>query len=314
MEPLHHSTLRGNWATLLLPILSDDRIDYEALADEIDFLIKAEVNGIYSNGTAGEFYTQTEKEFDQVNSMLAEKCNRARIPFQIGCSHMSPQISLERIKRSVFLKPSAIQVILPDWYPPSIHEIVDFLKVMEEAAHPVGLVLYNPPHAKVKLGPDDFRAIREADVALIGCKVAGGDANWYAAMKEANPDLSLFVPGHTLATGIASGAHGAYSNIACLNPRVAQAWYQQMLTDLPGALALEKRILHFISGHIIPYMTVSKFSSAAIDKFLAAIGGWARVGTRVRWPYKSIGEDEVMKARKICSEILPEFFKENAIH
>lgn len=311
MDPLNHSTLRGNWATLLLPILADDRIDYAALEDEINFLIKARVNGIYSNGTAGEFYAQTEEEFDKVNSLLAGKCNAAGMPFQIGCSHMSPQLSLERIRRSVSLKPSAVQIILPDWYPPSISEIIDYLKVMEEAAHPIGLVLYNPPHAKVKLSPEDFRAIREANIRLVGCKVAGGDSNWYAAMEAAHPDLSLFVPGHSLATGIASGAQGAYSNVACLHPRVAQQWYEQMLTDLPAALELEKRIKHFISDHIIPYITIRKFSNTAIDKFLAAIGGWGPITTRVRWPYKSVGYDEVTKARKVCRNILPEFFQQH---
>jgi 4-hydroxy-tetrahydrodipicolinate synthase len=47
------------------------------------------VSGIYSNGTAGEFYNQTEDEFDQISFLLAEKCNKVQMPFQIGCSHMN---------------------------------------------------------------------------------------------------------------------------------------------------------------------------------------------------------------------------------
>ena len=48
--------VRGNWATLLLPIATDDAIEFGALAEEIDVLIAARVDGIYSNGTAGEFH------------------------------------------------------------------------------------------------------------------------------------------------------------------------------------------------------------------------------------------------------------------
>src|SRR5690348_14510720 len=108
MTPLKADEIYGNWATLLLPINNDDSINYRQLEHEIDVLIASNVNGIYSNGTAGEFYNQTEQEFDEVNGILASKCNAAGMPFQIGCSHMSPKISLDRIKRAVILRPSAI--------------------------------------------------------------------------------------------------------------------------------------------------------------------------------------------------------------
>lgn len=308
MTPLQSHEIRGNWATLLLPINSDDSISYEHLAGEIDLLIDMKVDGIYSNGTAGEFYNQTEQEFDEVNGLLAEKCNKAGMPFQIGCSHMSPQQSLERLKRAVPLQPSAIQVILPDWFPPKMEEIINFLRKMEEAAGSIRLILYNPPHSKVKLSPADFKTIREAGIHLAGCKLPGGDAAWYKEMLGLNPELSVFIPGHHLATGVRAGAHGAYSNVACLNPLVAQHWYNSMQTDMEAALEKEVRIQRFMNEAIVPYITLKGYSNQAVDKFLAAIGGWAVVGTRLRWPYKWIPEEEVSAAREQCKKLLPEFF------
>jgi hypothetical protein len=81
-----------------------------------------------------------------------------------------------------------------------------------------------------------------------------------------------------------------------------------MLTDMPAALELEKRIQSFMSNHIVPYITEQHYSDPAIDKFLAALAGWANIGTRMRWPYKWIQNDEVIRVRKIGKEILPEFF------
>lgn len=308
MIPLQSREIRGNWATLLLPVGPGDHIDYRRLADEIDLLTGMKVDGIYSNGTAGEFYNQTEQEFDEVNRILAEKCNAANIPFQVGCSHMSPVISLERLKRAVALAPSAIQVILPDWFPPKMEETVSFLRKMQEAAGNIGLVLYNPPHSKVKLSPADFKTIREAGISLVGCKLPGGDAAWYREMFSLNPDLSVFIPGHHLATGVRAGAHGAYSNVACLNPLTAQQWYDSMQVDMEAALELESRIQRFMNEQIVPYITQQGYSNQAVDKFLAAVGGWAEVGTRLRWPYKWIAEDDVAGARKIAKDLLPEFF------
>jgi dihydrodipicolinate synthase/N-acetylneuraminate lyase len=310
MEPLKASAIRGNWATLLMPINNDDSINYHNLEQEIDTLIAMKVDGIYSNGTAGEFYNQTEEEFDAISRLLAGKCNAAGMPFQLGASHTSPVMARERVKRAAALQPGAIQVILPDWSAPSIPEVINYLRVLTEIAAPVPLVLYNPPHAKKRLSPEEFFQLKEAGINLVGCKTVGGDADWYAAMKKWAPELSLFVPGHHLATGVSLGAHGAYSNVACIHPAAAQQWYNLMLTDLPQALQIEKGIRLFMSQYIQPFISTWGYSNQAADKLLAAIGSWANVGTRLRWPYNGIDESEVARLRPIAHELMGEFLSE----
>ena len=311
MIPLKSHEIFGNWATLLLPLNNDDSINYQQLENEIDVLISCGVNGIYSNGTAGEFYNQTEDEFDRVSKILAEKCNAANMPFQIGCSHMSPKISLERIKRVKDLQPSAIQVILPDWFVPTMPEIIDFLEVMVKAADPIGLVLYNPPHSKRKLQPADFKEILNGGIPLVGCKLAGGDEQWYREMKDLPVPFSVFIPGHHLATGIKGGAHGAYSNVACLNPLFAQKWYDDIRSDSNNPFAVQGRIQLFMDTCIVPYIRDKGYSNQAVDKFMAAVGGWTSISTRLRWPYKWIPEEDVSAIRNKCAELLPEVFKYN---
>ena len=310
MNPLKSNEIFGNWATLLLPIDEEEQIDYKCLEQEIDILISMGVNGIYSNGTAGEFYNQTEEEFDTISSILANKCNAAGMPFQIGCNHMSPVISLERLRRVIPLKPGAIQVILPDWFPPVMDEIIDFLKRIVALAGPIGIILYNPPHAKRKLQPEDFEKIREAGIQLTGCKLAGGDENWYQAMKKYAPELSLFIPGHQLATGISLGAHGAYSNVACFHPAAAQRWYALMKDDMESALEIQSRIQLFMNDCIVPFIRDKKYSNQAADKFMAAVGGWMNIQPRLRWPYRWIKEEEVKQVRIIAKKIVPEFLND----
>lgn len=300
--------LRGNWGTLLLPINADDSIDYHRLADEIDQLISARLEGIYSNGTAGEFHNQSEDEFDRVQQIMSEKCHGIKMRFQIGASHPSPVISLERIRRTVSLRPDAFQVILPDWVVTGEEEQIAFLGKMAEAAGDIPLVLYNPPHAKSVLQPADFLRISKAVPRIIGIKSGAGDGEWYKEMRSYAPDLSVFVPGHFLATGMQEGvASGAYSNVACLSPEGSQKWWQLMQGDLSAALKIQDRILQFFDRCIAPYKKAG-YSNPALDKFLAAIGGWGTVGTRLRWPYRWIDEKEVAPARSVAKELLPEFF------
>ena len=308
MEQLSAGNLRGTWCTLLLPVGVDNSIDYGCLADELDILCHTGVSGIYSNGTAGEFFNQTEAEFDKISQLLAEKCHRFNIPFQIGASHMSPLISLERIRRSMSLKPGAFQVILPDWVAPNHQEQLTFLKGIAEEASPIPLVLYHVGHAKTVLKPADFLRLAQEVPSLIGIKTGAGGPDWYAAMRTANPGVSVFVPGHRLATGVKEGiASGAYSNMACMHPQAAHRWYQLMFQDLPAALEIEQRIKQFFDQCILPFH-FSGYSDMALDKFLASVGGWMDIGTRVRWPYQSIDQKEVEAVRKIGRQLIPEFF------
>lgn len=307
MKPLTSAQIRGNWATLLTAWNADDSLDPGRVAAEIDVLIATRVDGIYSNGTAGEFHTQTEDEFDCISHCLAEKCNRAGMPFQIGVSHMSAQISRERLRRIVSLAPGAVQVILPDWFPVTEDEAVAFLEGMAEVAGGIGLVLYNPPHAKRVWNPEQIGRLAGRVPALAGLKTAGGDDAWYASMRQHLSRLSVFVPGHLLASGVQRGAQGAYSNAACLNPAAAQRWTDQMQTDLPGALELEQRLRRFMDGCIAPFITEQKYCNGACDRFMALLGGWADVGARMRWPYRSIPVAELDRIRPAARALIPEF-------
>ncbi|AOO83056.1 dihydrodipicolinate synthase family protein [Bosea vaviloviae] len=299
--------LRGNWATLLLPIAPDGAIDLSGLADEIEVLIAAKVDGIYSNGTAGECCNQTEAEFDAIQGVLAERCSRSRTPFVIGACQPDPSLALDRLRRAVAHAPDGIQVILPDWWPVSDPEAVDFLQMAAEAAGDIPLVLYNPPHAKRVLSPATLASVLKQVPAVVGVKLADGDADWYAEADKHLRDWALYVPGHHLATGVEAGvAAGAFSNVACLSPRGAQLWTEMMRTDISGAREIEQRICDFMDAHILPFRRDHGYSNAALDKLLAAIGNWAPVGPRLRRPYRWIDPAEAERLRPIARRMMPE--------
>jgi len=309
MTPLTAREIHGNWATLLLPLNADDSIDFALLGAEIDAFIAAGVNGVYSNGSAGEFYTQTEDEFDRVSALLAEKCNRARMPFQLGVCHMSPQISRERLRRAKALQPSAVQVVLPDWFAPSLPEIRDFLEVMSAEAAPVPLILYNPPHAKRRLTPEEWVKLARDFPGVAGIKVPGGDDAWYAAMAPVLERISVFIPGHQLASGLACGAHGAYSNVACLSPLGAQRWYDLCRRNPAAGFELEKKIQAFWLGHVAPLITVHGLPNMAADKAAAVAGGWLPgLSPRLRWPYRSATPGQVSALAATARSMVPELF------
>lgn len=307
-EVLDSKTLRGIWCALQIPFNQDDSIDSACLEEELDFLTGTSVAGLYSCGTAGEFYNLTESEFDDIHELMASHCKQAGVSFQIGASHMSPVISMERIIRTKSLQPDAYQVILPDWMRVNEHEQASFIEQLAEVAYPIPLVLYNPGHAKTLLTPRDFKRLSEVTPQLIGIKVGGGSAEWYSEMRELDIDLSVFVPGHRLATGINEGVGvGSYANVACISPEGTQQWYGIILEDMAEGLRIEKMIFQFFEQYIIPYAKAG-YADAALDKLLTTIGGRIPIGTKVRWPYQSIDEKEAITLRKEAKRMLPGFF------
>jgi dihydrodipicolinate synthase/N-acetylneuraminate lyase len=172
----------------------------------------------------------------------------------------------------------------------------------------VPLVLYNPPYAKTQIPPELFGKLSDEVPALVGVKVPGGDDAWYTRMADAvGGRLAIFVAGHTLASGYARGAAGAYSNVACLSPAGAARWYALIISDLPAALEFEERLRGFLDAHIGP-LGRAGHSDPALDKTLAAIGGWAPIGTRVRWPHRSVDEAAVPALRAAAEAAVPELF------
>jgi dihydrodipicolinate synthase/N-acetylneuraminate lyase len=308
VDPLTTSELRGIWATALLPVRDDESIDFDRLALALDHVLGAGVHGVYTNGTAGEFHTLTEAEYDRLHELVAARCTAAGVPFQLGASHPSGQLSLDRIARAAALRPGAIQVVLPDWLPLGPDEVLAAVERMAAAADGVPLVLYNPPYAKTQVPPELFAKLAEEAPALIGVKVPGGDDDWYVRMADAvGGRLAVFVAGHTLASGYARGAAGAYSNVACLSPAGAARWYAQITADLPAALAFEQRLRGFLDAHIGP-LARAGYCDPALDKTLAAIGGWAPTGTRVRWPHRSVPEESIPAMRLAAEAAVPELF------
>lgn len=301
--------LRGNWATLLLPIDASDRIDLARLADTIDAITSAGVDGVYSNGTAGEGLNQTESEFDAINSLLAERCRKAATPFVVGACQPDPAIALGRVRRAAALAPEAIQVILPDWVAVTPPEATDFLRMAVEAAGGVPLVLYHPPHAKRVFPPAVLAEIMTPVPEVLGVKLGDSDAAWYAEARAHLGPWAVYIPGHHLATGATEGvAAGSFSNVACLSPAGAQAWTRMIVADPAAALEVEGRIRAFLDAHVAPFGRLG-YSNGALDKLLAAIGGWAPIGTRLRRPYRFIDAGEAERLRPLARAAIPEIME-----
>jgi len=298
---------RGIWGAVILPVTGGDGIDMGALGELVDILCGTGVAGIYTNGTAAEFFNQTEAEFDAITDLVLARAGRAGVPVQIGVSNSNPRVARARLARIAGSGAVAAQITLPDWWPPSAEEQGRFIDGMIEASDGLPLILYNPPTAKVRLDVPGIAALRRP--SLVGVKVAGGDADWYAQRRAMLGDMSVFVAGHTVAFGQPLGADGAYSNVACLSPQGAVRQWEMIETDPEAALDLEARFRRFLHATMIPLARDHGLSDAALDKAMAAAGGWGPVGPDLLWPYSGATPELVAQVRDCARDLLPDLME-----
>ncbi len=304
MKPAATGTdIRGVWATIINRLDEQGHLDLTTIDDQVSAYARAGVAGIYSGGTASEIHCQTEAEFEEISTRFAEAARAVDLPFQIGAAHPLPQGSLRRIAFSARLEPLAIQITLPDWTSLDFDSVRLFLNRAVTAAAGCPLVLYNPPHAKTVLTPAQMNEITKSYPSLIGLKCGGGDAAWYADMAPALKRISVFIPGHFYASGVRQGAHGSYSNMACLSPKAAVDWAQ--MSDAAAA-EMEDRIATFNAEAIAPIIARGH-PGFVCDKAMATAGGWAKMNPRMMWPYTGATDEDILLIRSAAKRHIPEF-------
>lgn len=303
---------KGIWSAVLLPLRDQDTLDMGALAEMVDVLCQSGVAGVYTNGTAAEFFNQTEAEFDAITEVVLDRAKAANVPVQIGVSNSNPRVARDRLGRIAGSGAVAVQITLPDWWPPSHVEQARFIAGMADVARDTPLILYNPPTAKVRLDIPGIAALRAVAPTLAGVKVAGGDADWYAQRRAHLGGLSVFVAGHTVAFGRPLGADGAYSNVACLSPAGAVAQWGQIASDPAAAIDLESRFRQFLHQTMIPLAKDHGLSDAALDKAMAAAGGWGPIGPQLLWPYSAASIEMVAAIRASAMRLVPELMQDGA--
>lgn len=312
MQPLSPSELKGLWAPVLPTFAPDERLDQQALERELERLLAAGIHGVDDGGARAENAALEAPELELIARTVAERCERAGTPFLLGVGSADPQLALREIERARELEPSAIGVVLPTSIEPRHPDFAAILASYSAAAAPIGIVLDHPPHVRIEFPPELCGPIREAAPGVIGIRLGLGSEEWYARWREAASDLSLFVPGHHHATGVARGANGSCSNFAWLSLSGALRLHELCGSAIEQALDLESQLQCFLITHILPFQIEEGFSSAALDKLLAAAGGWMRGSARLRAPEVGVGDEMVAQVREAALQEIPWFFEGRA--
>ena len=165
----------GIYTPVVTPYREDASIDYERLAEIVDFLIDAGVHGIISAGTTGEYYAQTMEERFELMKFIHQQV-RGRVQYIVGTGAFRTEESVEYAKAAVAVGADALLVATPPYSIPTERENALHALAIDRAAN-LPILLYNYPARMGAMMGEEYldRVGRSPNFCAI--KESSGDPN-----------------------------------------------------------------------------------------------------------------------------------------
>jgi 4-hydroxy-tetrahydrodipicolinate synthase len=181
--------IEGIYTPVITPYREDFSIDYERLAQVVDFLIEGGVHGIISAGTTGEYYAQSMEERFDLMKFIKNQIN-GRVTFIVGTGAIRTEESIEYAKAAVEVGADALLVATPPYAIPTEDENALHALAIDRAAN-LPIMLYNyPGRMGANMGEDYLdRVGRSPNFCAI--KESSGDPNRLHLLALDYPHIQL---------------------------------------------------------------------------------------------------------------------------
>ena len=179
----------GIYTPVITPYRDDYSIDYERLAEIIDFLIDGGVHGIISAGTTGEYYAQSMEERFELMKFIKD-CIKGRVSLTVGTGAIRTEDSIEYARAAVAAGADALLVATPPYALPTERENALHALAIDRVAN-LPILLYNyPDRMGAHMGEAYLdRVGRSPNFCAI--KESSGDPNRVHLLARDYPHISL---------------------------------------------------------------------------------------------------------------------------
>ena len=163
----------GSGVALITPMHSDGSVNYEALADLLEFHVANKTDAIIACGTTGEAATLSEKEHCEVLSFTAEKIN-GRIPVIAGTGSNDTAFAVMLSKAAQKYGVDALLTVTPYYNKTSQAGLVKHFNVIADAVD-IPIILYNvPSRTGCNIKPKTYEELCKHP-NIVAAKEASGD-------------------------------------------------------------------------------------------------------------------------------------------
>lgn len=165
---------KGTGVAVVTPFHKQRNVDFTALGNIIEHIIKNGVDYIVCLGTTAESVTLTEQEAMAVIDYTIDAVN-SRVPIVVGIGGNNTNEIVERIIKTDFSGIDAILSVSPYYNKPSQKGIYEHFKAIAEAC-PVSVILYNVPgRTASNISAETCLKLANDFPNIVGIKEASGD-------------------------------------------------------------------------------------------------------------------------------------------
>ena len=186
--------LCGVGAAMITPFTPEGKVDYQALACMIDYVIEGGVDYIVALGTTAETPTLYMPE-RAVIAMFITNHIAGRVPLVMGCGGNSTSEVLDQLREFDLRGADAILSVTPYYNKPSQEGLYQHFRTVSEHS-PLPVILYNIP------GRSGFNMTAETTLRLargmknvIGIKEASGDIEQMQHILDRRPEGFIVLSG-----------------------------------------------------------------------------------------------------------------------
>ena len=186
--------LAGAGAAMITPFTPDGRVDYQALARMLDYVIEGGVDYIVALGTTAETPTLYMPERAVIAMYITDHI-RGRVPLVMGCGGNSTSEVLDQLREFDLRGADAILSVTPYYNKPSQEGLYQHFRTVSEHS-PLPVILYNiPGRTGVNMTAETTLRIARDFPNVIGIKEASGNIEQMQQILDNRPEGFLVLSG-----------------------------------------------------------------------------------------------------------------------
>lgn len=239
--------LSGIFTPNMTPLDQQGEINEVELRRYVEWLIESGVDGLYPNGSTGEFTRFTPEERRRITQIICDQ-TRGRVPILAGAAEANVRETLRTCEAYLEFGATAVAIVSPYYYKLSPGAVCAYFREIAINS-PIDVTLYNIPMFASPIDVPTVQRLAEAP-RIVGIKDSSGDIahmlRMMAAVEPNRPDFTFLTGWEPAMTPmLAMGCHGGTFAMSGIVPEATRKIFQLATS---GQLPAAKRLQFGLTG------------------------------------------------------------------
>jgi 4-hydroxy-tetrahydrodipicolinate synthase len=236
----------GSAVAIVTPF-TEAGVDYQTLAELIEFQIKNSTDAIVVCGTTGEASTMPDEEHIAVIKFAVEKINK-RLPVIAGTGSNDTKHAVELSKAAEAVGADGILSVTPYYNKATQKGLYEHFKIIANSIN-IPVILYNvPSRTNLNINPETVKALAEIEniIAIKECNLGQvGDI-----VNACGPDFAVYSgDDNSILPVLSLGGKGVISTMANIIPQDTHDMVAKFFQgDVQGSMKLQLQTLDLIKA------------------------------------------------------------------